>query len=81
MGRSQHHFPIIGEAEGWSRRCFGFTTRAGRSINDQVANAGRRVTFGVAGWEERLGEWGESTRHGLLLDDGGLHTALQGRPT
>jgi hypothetical protein len=29
--------------------------------------------FEVTGWEERLGEWGESMEHGLLLDDEGLH--------
>jgi hypothetical protein len=27
----------------------------------------------VIGCEERLGEWGESMEHGLLLDDEGLH--------
>ena len=41
----------------------------------------QRVTFEVAGGEERSRERGESTEHSLLLDDGGLRILLQDRPT
>ena len=35
-------------------------------------NAGRRATFEVAGWKERLREWCEFTEHSMLLDNRGL---------
>jgi len=53
-----------------------------RSVSQRLGcECRQRVTFEVAGGEERSRERGESTEHSLLLDDGGLRILLQDRPT